>query len=206
MNEYKHLVALGGGGHFISVAAMLTSTDWRVGAVVDSSSDCLARDYVASDLLFSDQDLPRLRENFSHGIVTCGQIKSSSLRRRLWHSLQELDFICPPIKAGSAIVMNDSLVGAGSLVMHRVVVNAKSFIGKNCILNTGAIVEHECQVGDHVHIATGATLNGGVTVGTGSFVGSGSIIRERVTIGENCLIGAGVFVRHDLADGTLVVG
>ena len=73
----------------------------------------------------------------------------------------------------SAFVSGWTRLGAGTVLMPRVVVNADAIIGRDCILNTGAIVEHDCHIGDHVHIAPGVILGGGVRIEPSSLLGLG---------------------------------
>jgi len=106
----------------------------------------------------------------------------------------------------SAIVSASAEIGAGTLVMPRVVVNAGALIGEDCILNTGAIIEHDCVIGDHVHISPGAVLGGGVRVGSYAHVGLGAVILPGAVIGEDAVVGAGAVVLKRVEAGAKVVG
>ena len=73
----------------------------------------------------------------------------------------------------SACIANGVIVGDGTVIMARAVIQAGARIGKHCIINTGATVDHDCVIGDYAHIAPGAHLCGHVEVGEGALVGVG---------------------------------
>ena len=68
-------------------------------------------------------------------------------------------------------VSKHASIDEGTIVMHRVAVNAAAKVGKNCILNTGAVIEHDVVIKDTCHIATCAVVNGGTVVGENCFIG-----------------------------------
>lgn len=106
----------------------------------------------------------------------------------------------------TAMVSQRSTIGAGSVVMPGVIINADSRIGAHCILNTQCVVEHDCIVSDFAHISPHATLCGNVQIGEGTHVGAGATIIPGVKIGAGCIIGAGSVVIGDVPDNVLVAG
>jgi acetyltransferase EpsM len=99
-----------------------------------------------------------------------------------------------------------SSLGAGTVVMAKVVINACATIGEHCIINSGAVIEHDCSLGSFVHISPNASLAGGVTVGEGTHIGTGACVIPGVKIGKWVTIGAGAVVIKDVPDGAVVVG
>lgn len=98
----------------------------------------------------------------------------------------------------SAFVSEDSVIGAGSVVLPQAVVHTDAVVGRHCIINSGAVVEHDCRIGDYVHLSVGARLGGGVTVGEGCFLGIGSAVRDHCRIAAGCVVGMGGVVVQDL--------
>jgi sugar O-acyltransferase (sialic acid O-acetyltransferase NeuD family) len=99
-----------------------------------------------------------------------------------------------------------AVIGEGSMVLHRTVVQANTMIGKHVIINTGAQVDHDCAIGDFVHIGPGSVLCGTINIGEGTFIGAGTVIIPGVKIGKWSIVGAGSVVIKDIPDYTMVVG
>jgi acetyltransferase EpsM len=105
-----------------------------------------------------------------------------------------------------AIVADDVVIGAGSVVAAGAVINPGSRIGKNVIVNTSACVDHDCVVADGAHVCPGVTLGGNVIVGRAAWVGIGATVRDHIRIGAGTLIGAGAVVVEDMPDGVVAYG
>ena len=200
------LLLVGAGGHANACIDVVdSSAAFEIVGLVGRPEE-LGTSHCGYSVIATDADLPTLARTVGHALVVVGQIGSPNLRIRLYSELLALGFKLPAVVASTAHVSRHAKLGAGTIVMHRSVVNAGASVGDNCIVNTGALIEHDAIVGDHCHISTGAILNGGVQVGSGSFVGSGSIVRESLTLGARSLVGMGVTVRQNLPDSARYVG
>ena len=109
-----------------------------------------------------------------------------------------LNFFFPVVVSPLAYLSKSAIVGDGTIIMHKAIVNAKAKIGKNCIINTGAIIEHDVVIGDNCHISTGSIVNGGAQIGNNTFIGSGSVIKQNIKLGSGSLINAKKFIDKDL--------
>ncbi len=105
-----------------------------------------------------------------------------------------------------AAISRGVTIGAGTVVMAGVAVNADTRIGEHAILNTGATVDHDCVIGRAAHIAPGAHLCGGITVGERTLIGAGATVIPNVRIGSDVVIGAGATVVCDIPDGVTALG
>jgi sugar O-acyltransferase (sialic acid O-acetyltransferase NeuD family) len=106
----------------------------------------------------------------------------------------------------SAIVDDSVKIGEGTVVFHRVVIQADAQIGKHVIINTSASVDHDCIIEDFVHIAPNVALCGNVRIGEGTLIGAGSVVAPNLSIGRNCMIAAGSVVTRNIADNCIVRG
>ncbi|CAG5008968.1 Putative acetyltransferase EpsM [Dyadobacter sp. CECT 9275] len=106
----------------------------------------------------------------------------------------------------SALVDKTVIIGEGTVIMHRAVVQADTSLGKHVIINTTASIDHDCRIGDFVHIAPGVVLCGNVQVGENTLIGVGSAVVPNITIGKNCLLTAGCVVTQNVPDGSVVRG
>jgi len=99
-----------------------------------------------------------------------------------------------------------AFLGAGTVVMPRVVVQTDARVGLNCILNTGVIVEHDCTIEDHVHLSPGVSLGGNVAIGPGAHLGTGAIAIPGARIGARAIVGAGAVVLSEIPPDVTAVG
>jgi sugar O-acyltransferase (sialic acid O-acetyltransferase NeuD family) len=106
----------------------------------------------------------------------------------------------------SAFVDPTVELGAGSVVLHRAVLQTDCRIGNHAIVNTAATVDHDCVVGDYAHLAPGTHLAGAVTIGDRVLLGIGAVVAPGERIGEGTVVGAGAAVASDLPPGVVACG
>jgi sugar O-acyltransferase (sialic acid O-acetyltransferase NeuD family) len=190
----KDIVLIGGGGHCKAVIDVIEQeAKFQIIGIVDKS-EILGTNVLGYQIIGDDTDLGDLSKKYKYALVTVGQIKSPSLRIKLFDLAKTAGFILPSIISPNAYVSQHASIGNGVIVMHDALINANTTIGDNCIINSKALIEHDCLISKHCHISTNATINGGVTVESGCFVGSGTTTKELITINENSFIKAGSLV------------
>ena len=106
----------------------------------------------------------------------------------------------------SAQIGRDVVLGAGSVVMAKTVINSSTAIGESVFINCGSTIDHDCIIGNGTNIEAGVTICGSVTVGEKSFIGAGSTIINNISIGNNVSIGAGTVVYRNIPDGDKMQG
>jgi len=192
------IILIGAGGHARSCMDVIELTGlYKIAGLVEKDH-INSQENLSYPIIGTDDDLPDLRRDYEVALVTVGQIKSAATRVRLFDMLSDLKYKLPVIVSPRSHVSRHSKIGAGTIIMHDVIVNANAEIGQNCIINNKVLIEHDAAVGDHCHIATGAIVNGEVTVGSESFIGSGAVTKQSVSIDNNCVIGAGAVIKTDV--------
>ena len=185
------IILIGGGGHCKSCIDVIEQGGiFRIAGIVDVPEK-LHQEVLGYEIIATDDDLPRMVNEYDNFLITLGQIKSPEKRMSIFQTLKKSGAKLPVIVSPLAYVSKHAGIEEGTIVMHYALVNAGAKIGKNCIINSKALVEHDAVIGDHCHIATNAVINGGVKVGAGSFFGSNAVSKEYVEIGENSVIGCG---------------
>lgn len=189
-------IVLGGGGHARVVIHSLQALGYRVSGYTAPRDLGVQR---GIPYLGDDRGLRRGVEvtNMSMALGI-GKVTIQSPRLQLMDTLRAEGFHFPPIVSARAVVHDDVVLGAGSVVFDGAVVVTGTRMGLACIVNTSATVDHDCELGDDVHVAPGATLSGGVRVGKRSLIGTGARIIQGVSIACDCLIAAGATVVRDL--------
>jgi sugar O-acyltransferase (sialic acid O-acetyltransferase NeuD family) len=190
----KEIILIGGGGHCKSVIDVIEQeARFNIVGIVERP-DFLETDVLGYQIIGNDSDLVDLAKKYKYALITVGQIKSPSLRIKLFDLATKAGFTLPNIISPNAYVSKHSSIGKGVVVMHNAIVNTNASIGDNCIINSKALIEHDCLISKNCHISTNATINGGVTVESGCFIGSSATTKELITISENSFIKAGSLV------------
>ena len=188
------IILIGGGGHCKSVIDVIEQEgEFKIAGIVDKP-ELLSSKILGYSVIGNDDDLSSLAKKYKYALITVGQIKSPSLRIKLFNLAIEAGFILPNVISPLAYVSNHAKLDEGTIIMHGAVVNASTSIGKNCMINSKALIEHDSTIEDFCHIATNAVINGGVIVRQGSFVGSGVITKQYIEIKKDSFIKAGSLV------------
>ncbi|HIP55897.1 MAG TPA: acetyltransferase [Arcobacter sp.] len=176
------ILLIGGGGHCKSMIDVIeVEGKYSIAGIIDKK-ELIGQDVLGYKVIGSDDDLKDLYTTYKYAVVTIGQIKTNTLKVKLFDMLKKIGYILPTIVSPLSYVSKHSTIGEATVIMHQALVNANVIIGKNCIINTKALIEHDCIIADNCHISTGAILNGGVTVKENTFFGSNSTTKEYVKI------------------------
>jgi len=178
----EKILLVGGGGHCRSVIDVVElENKYEIAGVIDKK-ELVGQDVLGYKVIGCDDDLEDFFGKYKYAIVTVGQIKSNSLRVKLFNTLKAIGYELPSIISPLSYVSKHSTIGEGAIVMHQALINSNVTIGKNCIINSKALVEHDCIVEDSCHISTASVLNGGVVVREGTFFGSNTTSKEGVEL------------------------
>lgn len=188
------ILLVGGGGHCKACIDVLEMENkYQIVGVVDQL-DRIGGDVLGYPILGCDNDLPALIARYKNVLVSVGQIKTASVRMKLYNLCKSLDANLPVVVSPLAYVSHHAQLSEGTLIMHHALVNADAKIGVNCIINSKALIEHEATIGNHCHISTGAKINGQVSIGDECFIGSGATIINNINLTEKVIVPAGKII------------
>jgi sugar O-acyltransferase (sialic acid O-acetyltransferase NeuD family) len=195
----RNIVLIGYGGHSYVVYDILT----RMGRVVSAYCDkkVVAKNPYKLKYFGTENALNKL-DDLDYFI----SIGDNKIRRSIFENLYGI--LSSPVNAidPSAIISQNSIIGAGVMVGAGAILNSMTEIGDGVICNTRVVIEHECKIGKFTHLASGCILAGNVEVGENSFIGAGVVVKQGIRIGNNVIIGAGTIVIKDIGDEEKVVG
>ena len=199
----EKMVIIGYGGHAKSVIDCIQATKkYEIVGYTDVEDKGGNFPYLGTD----DQ----LEHIFESGVHSAafglGYMGKSTLRDKLYGQVKHIGFELPVVADPTAIIASDAVIGEGTFIGKRAVINADSRVGKMCIVNTGAIIEHENVIGDFSHVAVGAVLCGNVRIGMHCLAGANSTVLQGVSVGDDSIIGAGALVLTDVDSNVTVVG
>ena len=106
----------------------------------------------------------------------------------------------------SASVSPYSKIGAGTAILHNVVITQGTAVGHHVLILQNATLAHDQVVEDFVTIAPAATICGGVRLKQGCYIGAGSTILDGITVNDGALVGIGSVVMQDVPAGATVAG
>lgn len=178
------IILIGGGGHCQSVIDVIELENrFIIAGIVDNNLN-LDDKVLNYKIIGRDSDLKKLREKYKYAFITVGQIKTASVRKKLFNLLEDLNFNIPIIISPNAYVSKYASIENGTIIMHQALVNSGAKIGKNCIINTKSLIEHNAIIENNCHISTGAIINGGTVVKENIFIGSNSVSKEYIIIND----------------------
>lgn len=184
------LILIGGGGHCKScIDAIEQENRFEIAGIIDLPVK-VGETVLGYPIIACDTDIPKFINSENYFLITLGQIKSPTLRKKTFNLLKNCNANIATILSPLAYVSKHAEIGEGTIIMHQAIVNANAKIGSNCIINTKSLIEHDAVIGNHCHISTGSIINGGCIVGDGTFYGSGAVSKEYIKIPKNSFIKA----------------
>ena len=162
------LILIGGGGHCLSCIDVIEAANtFEILGILDLPSK-KGQSILSHSIIGCDEDIPRLAKKGLHFLITLGQIKTPSMRIKLYQELVQNNASLATVISPLAYVSPYAQVAPGTIVMHHAFINAGASVQENCIINTKALIEHESTIEPHCHISTAAVVNGGTRVHEGS--------------------------------------
>lgn len=197
----KKLILIGGGGHCKSCIDVIESTkQFEIIGILDHKSK-LNQSVLKYKIIGNDDDIDEYIDKGFYFVITLGQIKTHTIRKKIYDSLlskkaniANIATIISPL----AYVSPYAKVERGCIIMHHSIVNANARVLENCIINTKAIIEHDSIIEAHCHISTGAIINGSAVVSEGTFFGSNSVcVQNTVTKKADFIKASGCYTGKD---------
>ena len=204
--QKQELILVGGGGHCKSCIDVIECTgQYEIIGILDTPQS-IGNKVLNYEIIGTDQDIQKYKQQGCQFLITVGQIKSASVRKRIFQLLEQNEVTFATIISPKAYVSRYANIGRGTIILHGATVNAAVEIGDNCILNTGCNIEHDVKIGNETHISTHAVINGGCIIGNEVFVGSNATLANQVNLGDNIIIGSGSVVIRSLNQVGTYVG
>lgn len=106
----------------------------------------------------------------------------------------------------SAVISEDSIIGAGCILLANVVLTAGVRLGSHVVAMPNVTFTHDDEVDDFATLAAGVSLGGGVHIGRRAYLGMNSAVREHLSVGSGATVGMGAAVIKDMPDDETWVG
>ena len=195
MPNRKKLILLGGGGHCKSCIDVIEQEGkYQITGILDKK-ELANQKILGYSFIGVDDDIDMFVNEGYTFLITVGQIKTSSIRQKLFSLLSKNSAQIATVISPRAYVSKHADIGKGTIIMHDALVNANASIGDNCIINSKTLIEHDATIEDFCHISTSAVVNGGTVVKEGSFFGSNAVSKEYAETTSNDFIKAGTIFK-----------
>jgi len=144
-------------------------------------------------------------------IKCCIAIANRADRQKLTKRCMENEISIMTVRSINSVVMDNVVIGEGSILSPFVTLTSNIHIGKSFHANIYSYVAHNCVIGDFVTFAPSVKCNGNVHIRDGVYVGTGAIIypgrkNMPIVIGKNSKIAAGAVVTKSVPDNVTVIG
>lgn len=203
----QNIVIFGASGHgSVVLDCIEKEAKYQVVGFIDSFKP-KGTEHNGYSVLGTEYDLPQLMEEYDlfGGIVAIGDNWTRSM------IVDRIAGIAPDFNYVSAVHPNAEVgkevqIGAGTVIMPGVMVNANAIIGNHCILNTSSSLDHDGFMNHFSSLAPNVCVGGNFILGKGSAICLGSNIIENITIGAHSVVGAGSLVVGNVSDHLVVYG
>lgn len=204
--DERTVLMLGSGGHGRVVADIIRCCGMQLAGIIDDVATP-SSERLGSRVLGGCEQLPQIMQDTG----CCRLVLAIGHNGRRLALARRIEALCPQViwqtlVHPSAVVAADAVLGGGSMVVARAVINPGASLGRHCIINTSAVVDHDCRLGDGSSLGPGAVLGGNVQLGEGAIVAIGATVINALRLGEHSLLGAGGTAVRDLPDFALALG
>ena len=144
-------------------------------------------------------------------IKCCIAIADSNIRKKLAMKCSENKISLMSVRAINSVVMDEVIIGEGSIINPFATITSNVTIGKCFQSNIYSYIAHDCTIGNFVTFGPGVKCNGNVHIQDNVYVGTGTIIypgtkNNPIIIGENSKIAAGSVVTKNIPRNVTVFG
>lgn len=196
----KNILIIGAGGHAVSVANVIQSTNYKLKGFIDKNrtgEKLLGFDIYGDETEFFDDD-----------VCFFVAIGANFLRERVAKRLADRIGYerLPALVHASANIGIQSSIGPGTVIMPNVTVGPNTQIGRFCLLNTNSSIDHDSAMQDYASLAPGVHTGGNVRIGERSAISIGASVRHGIRIGADTVVGAASYVHRDIESNAVAYG
>lgn len=145
----KSLLIIGAGGHGKVVKEVAEAVGYDKIAFLDDNSE---------EAVGKIADTKQFVQEYQAAFVGIGNNK---FRNELLQRLGQEGYEIPILLHPTAYISKTAVIGKGTVVEPKAIVNANSKVGTGCIISVGAIVDHDVVLEACVHVNAGAICKAG---------------------------------------------
>lgn len=197
-NNQKKICIVGAGGFGREVYSSFKEIYNREFTFMDDNPDLLGKTIMGVPVIsFSEFDV-----KLYDVVIAVGNPKTrEAITEKLPSNTNYITLI-----HSTAIIMNDSEIGEGSIITAGCIVTCNVKIGKHSHLNLHSSVGHDCRIGEFFTTAPGARISGECVIGNNVYFGTNACVRQGVTITDETTVGMGGIVVKNIEKQGIYIG
>lgn len=164
-NINKGLLIIGAGGHGKVVKEVAEAVGYDKIVFLDDNSE---------EAVGKIADSKQFVQEYQAAFVGIGNNK---FRNELLQRLEQEGYEIPVLLHPTAYISKTAVIGKGTVVEPKAIVNANSKVGSGCIISVGAIVDHDVVLEDCVHVNAGAICKAGSFVAKETKLEAGQVVK-----------------------------
>ena len=180
----ENVILAGGGGHALSLGAMLETAGFHILGYTDLRATRLRWKYLGTDAGAAAGKFP------DNTCVVVAVGTDTSLREMLFNRYVSSPLPLLTFKHPQSYVSDSAKLGEGCVLYPHTFVGADVVLGQNVHLCAGTVVDHGTTIGDHSYVAPGAVIAGNVKVGSHCMLGINATVMESIHLAEHTQLGA----------------
>ena len=161
----KSLLIIGAGGHGRVVKEVAEALDYDKIAFLDDNS---------AEAIGKIADSKSFVQEYQAAFVGIGNNK---FRNELLQRLEQEGYEIPVLLHPTAYISKTAVIGKGTVVEPKAIVNANSRVDVGCIISVGAIVDHDVVLEACVHVNAGAICKAGSFVAKETKLEAGQVVK-----------------------------
>lgn len=103
-------------------------------------------------------------------------VGNNKLREELSIKAKNIGYTLVSLISSDAYISRYAVIGNGSVIFPKAVVEANAKIGKECILGSSTVINHDASIEDYVLINTGSIIRPEVSIGSLTSIGCNCVI------------------------------
>lgn len=135
-------------------------------------------------------------------------IGNNSHRRRISEKLREfgLDQCLTTIIDPQAVLLGDSEIERGTLIMPGSVIGPGTRLGEATIVGAHAFIGASCSIGSFSNICPAVCIGASTSIGDEAYIGMGARILQELSIAAKATVGAGAVATNSIPCAGIFVG
>jgi len=147
----KKLYIVGTGGHARKVTETAILSGWQIAGYLEEKLE--KHTNFMNNKVTSDFSV--VKQTGSFFIVAIGE---GAVRMRIQQKLENLGGRPVSLRHPEAYISRDAIIGEGTVILAKAVIESMVKIGKGVIIDIGALIDHDTEIENYIHVRPGTIL------------------------------------------------
>ncbi len=188
----------------MQVKNLAERNDWEVVAFIDDNKNEKSKKKYFGTPTYQIDDYVLGKELPNSILIAINNpLQRKEIKKKLEH---KKIFNYPYLVDKNAILLNETLIGEGTIIFPGTIIDINSYIGEHCVINKLCSIGHDVKLKDFITISPQVMIGGNTSIAENVFIGGSSCLREGISISKNITIGMGSVVTKSIESEGLYYG